>query len=134
MNRTDTLSGEYVTIAGPIEITDDAVLSPAQITANQNDYSPAGWITNGEVQVSFLVLDASSNYNITGLEAPSPAKRMRITVFNNSATQNITFVNNSGLSLAANRFLSNGNVTLNEKEAIDFIYSPAESRWIPITR
>lgn len=133
VDRTNALSGEYVSISGPIEIGDNAVLTPAQITANQDDYSPNGWVVGGEVQVSFLILDASSNYNITGLEAPNPAKRMRVTIFNNSTTANITLVNNSGSSLAANRFISNGNITLNEKEALDAIYSTTESRWVVVT-
>ena len=134
INMTNALSGAYVVVDGAIEIGDDAVLAPTQITSNQNDYNPTGWVVGGEVQVSFLVLDADGNYNLTGLEAPVPAKRMRVTIFNNSATQNLTFVNNSGSSDAENRFLSNGNVTLNEKEAIDFIYSPLELRWIPVTK
>ena len=133
INMTDSLSGSYIVIGGPIEIKDEAVLSPAQITSNQNDYSPSGWVVGGEVQVSVLVLNANGNYNLTGLEAPSPAKRMRLTIINNSATNNITFPNNSGSSLAINRFLSNGNITLNEKEALDFVYNPTELRWIPIT-
>jgi hypothetical protein len=133
-NLSDSVTGEYISVDGPIEIKAGATLNPPTIVGSQNNYSPAGWIVTGEIQVSFLVLNASGNITLTGLEAPSPAKGMRITLFNDSATQNITLANNSGSSLAANRFLSNGNIALNEKEAIDLIYSTTESRWIPITR
>ena len=137
-SSTEALTGTYVTIAGPVEFTSDAILVAPTIAANQNDYNPNDGVkdfnTGGRVNVAILVIDATSNVNITGLVAPSPAKTMRVIIFNNSATNNITLQNNNAGSVAANRFLSNGNVTINEKESVECFYSVSEQRWIPITR
>jgi hypothetical protein len=115
-NKTEALSGSYTVVAGPTEYTPDSVLAAPTI-----------------VNVSILVLDATSNVSISGLERPSPAKTMEVILFNNSATSNITLLNNNAGSTAENRFLSNGNVTINEKEAVRVFYSTSELRWIPVT-
>lgn len=138
VNRTDRLSGAYNVVAGPIEITSNAILNAPSIGTDQNNYNPndgsKDFNTGGTVNVSFLIINATSNLNITGLSAPSPAKNMRVTLFNNSATANVKLTNNNAGSVAENRFLSNGNVLLNKKEAIDIVYSTIQLRWIPVTR
>jgi hypothetical protein len=133
INVTDVLTGDVVVVNGSISIGDDAILVPAQITANQNDYNPAGFVDGtGAIVISFMVVDTSGNYNITGIEAPSPAIKNRI-VLHNDGSSTVSLINNSGLSLAANRFSLKGNITIQQQEAVELIYDNTISRWIALT-
>lgn len=77
--------------------------SPAQITANQNDYDP------GYVDVLRLSTDASRN--ISGF---SGGQEGRILHVRNRGSNNIVLLNDSVLSLAGNRIFNPGatNVTM----------------------
>lgn len=97
-------------------------ISPAQITANQNDYNPAD-LTIGETL--FLTTDAARS--ITGIAAGNA--NARITVINRGAFD-ITLVNASVLSTAANRFLFESDVVLRANGSIELQYSGTDSRWM----
>lgn len=76
------------------------VISPTQITANQNNYAPTGLAS-----ASRLRLDANAAYNITGIdksvfEEPSGA----VFVLSNISAYNLTLKNGDGSSSANNRF------------------------------
>ena len=133
VNKTEALSGTVVNVAGAIIIGPDAILTPPVIIANQEDYSPVGFVVAGVVKKSFLILTPDSNWAIGGLQPPSPALGNRITILNNSSF-NLTLRNNWPISTAEYRFLSGQNIILQAFEAIDFIYSTSLLRWVAITK
>lgn len=98
-----------------------SVVSPAAFAAQQNDYNPAG-ASNANV----LRLTSTGNQNVTGIVAPVGAKTLRII---NIGASSITLVNSSVSSIAANRFLSNGNTVLQAGEACDIWYDTISLRW-----
>ncbi len=98
-------------------------ITPDPIAANTNDYYP-----DGLEDANMLRLSSTGNYSITGLKAPDPAKNQMIFVVN-VGTNNITVKNNSGLSLAANRFLIGADKNLQSNEGIMLIYDDVSLRW-----
>jgi hypothetical protein len=106
--------------AGQVVIT--AVISPS-ITADQNDWSPAGLSTARIIRLS---TDASRN--ITGLEAQQSGTLLSIININ---VNDAVLVNESGASAAANRFICPGgaNYTLTSGSAASLWYDGTSTRW-----
>lgn len=102
---------------------DTGILSPATITANQNDYNPAGLST---ARILRLATDASRN--ITGLTALNNGQRLTL---RNGGAFDLVLVHESGSSSAANRFSCPGaaNLTLNTCDGVEIWYDGAVSRW-----
>ena len=98
-------------------------LTPPSLLGNTNDYNPTGLATT-----ALLRLSSDGNYEITGLQAPTPSSAQEMKVFNVGAN-NITFKNNSASSLAENRFLLGANKTIQTNEGISLIYDPTSLRW-----
>lgn len=94
--------------------------TPAQITANQNNY------VIGDYDVLLLSTDASRN--ITGFAG---GVKGRIVTFYNVGSQNIVLVHESALSLAANRFTLYGaaNKTFTNGDIGTFYYDSTTARW-----
>lgn len=133
INVTDVLLGNAIVINGSLTIGDDAILTPPQIVGNQNDYNPTGLTDlGGAIIISFMILDSSGNIQITGIQAPSPGAKNRV-VLHNDGANTITLINNSGLSLAANRFSLKNNIIIQQQEALEIIYDDTISRWIALT-
>lgn len=103
-----------------------AVLSPAQLTANTDNYAPTG-IQSAAV----LRLSTDASRNLTGIVPTNSAGNAfsgrRLTIINVGA-QNLVLVNNA-TSTEANRFLMNANLTLNANEAVELMYDAVSSRW-----
>lgn len=97
------------------------IISPAQITANTNDYAPTGFST-----AAVLRLSSDAPRNITGLAAGTSAREVRIL---NIGAQDIVLTNNDAASSAANRFLLGANVTLNPSEGIVIWYDATSGGW-----
>lgn len=107
-----------VTVTG----SSPAVISPAQITADQDNYSPTDWATATIVRLSF----DSSIPAITGFAAKSDGDR--VTVFNISG--------NSGYipgehpdSSAANRVISPKDFIILPYSQFELMYDGTSSRW-----
>lgn len=97
------------------------VISPAQITSNQNNYNPAG------LSGAFTVrLDANAARDITGLAGGEPG---RVIELRNVSAFPITLVNESGSSSAANRFAIGANAPLRPNRSALLIYDGTLSRW-----
>jgi hypothetical protein len=94
--------------------------SPAQITANQNNYIPGNF--------DVLRLTSSAAYSITGIA--NGVKGRSIQIFNVGAF-NITLIYQSGLSIAANRFdtPSGENFILYPQAGVKLYYDASISRW-----
>lgn len=106
---------------------DFSVVSPAQITANQNDYAP----TNGtNVAVWRLTSDAART--ITGIVAPTSNAGVRRLSILNSGSFALTLSHNSGSSTAGNRFTfpRSRDVILLPNENLDLYYDATLTSWV----
>lgn len=112
-------------MAGVTTITLDGTLSPAQITANQNDYNPASL-----ADASLLRLTTDASRDITGLAAQSGG---RVIVLANSGSNDVRLMNLSGSSSAANQFaLGGGNMTLKAQTSVGLFYDGTSALWRPL--
>lgn len=96
-------------------------ITPAQITANQNDFNPTGLST-----ASVLRLSSDASRNITGL-AGGPDGRVLL-VFN-VASNPIVFIKEDAGSTAANRFDFPSSITLYTNQGMLLCYDGPASRW-----
>ena len=110
-------------LAGRTDLT--GVLTPATITANQNDYNPTNLAT-----ATVLRLSADSTWSITGIAGGSNGRILHLL---NVGSNPITFVNQSTSSSAANRFsfwgATNSLVLILPNDQIAIIYDGTDSRW-----
>jgi hypothetical protein len=99
------------------------VISPASIGAHQNDYNPTGLST-----ASFLRLTASGAYNITGLAGGASG---RVISVHNIGANNLTLVDESSSSSAANRFAlpDAQNLVLWTDQTALLQYDATSTRW-----
>src|SRR5262249_8214951 len=123
-----TFSGG-ATHAGIMRVIDDrannadpSIISPATITADQNDYNPTGLQYANTLR---LLSDAARN--ITGLQ--KGWFNRKVTIFNIGGTNNITLVSNSTSSAAGNRFFLRANRTLVPGDCLTLWYDAAASGW-----
>ncbi len=106
------------------------ILSPSQITANQNDYSPANLKHAGALN---LTSDAARD--ITGLVPTTVTDTTdgRTLQIYNAGSFTITLKDQSASSVAANRFdLAGADVALAAKTSITLRYSNTAARWIRV--
>lgn len=96
-------------------------VSPAQITADQNNYTPTG------LNQSFAIrLNSDASRSVTGIAAGDNGEfKMLINV----GAQDIVLVDESASSTAANRFALNANITLQAEESIMVWYDGVSARW-----
>lgn len=103
-------------------------ITPAQITANQNDYNPEGWEA-----ATVLRISSNGNYNITGHVAPQESARGRFLVYRNINALGggtLTLPDQSALSAASSRWaFPGGNIDVAPLDGIAFLYDFTELRW-----
>lgn len=97
------------------------IISPAQLTANTNDWNPAGLATSSTIRFS---TDASRN--ITGLAGGAAGRMMRL---HNVGAQPAVLQNQNAGSTAANRFLFTADLTLLGNETCELQYDATTSNW-----
>jgi hypothetical protein len=110
----------------------NAELTPAQLTANQNNYAPTNFAT------AFLIrqgVDATGR-TITGLAGGAAGRIVVISNIETGGTNIITITNEDGASTAANRFTlpSAVSVLIGPGESIMFLYDGTSSRWRPVSQ
>lgn len=110
-----------------------AILTPAAFAVPQNDYNPTGMIVGGVFVKSILRLTSTGNNGVTGIQAPAAGNNVNLYIQNIGAG-NIILQNNDIGSVAANRFLFNGNSTLNNDEGIHLWYDHISQRWREFAR
>lgn len=100
------------------------VLSPAQITANQNDYAPTG-ITGA---IRHLRLSTDASRTLTGLTNTTSGNVLTLW---NVGAQDLVLAHESASSTAAMRFLCPGaaNLTLQTMDSVALWYDSVSSRW-----
>jgi hypothetical protein len=105
--------------AGPVRFSGD--ISPAQLTANQNDYNPTGLST-----AAVLRLSTDASRTITGLAGGADG---RLLLVMNVGAQDLVLADESASSTAANRFALDGDLTLGADTGATLYYDGTSSRW-----
>lgn len=111
---------DNITLAGLTRF--DAVLSPSQITGNQNNYSPTGL-----EDANVLRLSTDASRNITGLVPGSQSGRLLLLF--NVGSNDLVLKNESASSTAANRFAIGGDFTVTGGGGVVLWYDSTSSRW-----
>jgi hypothetical protein len=100
----------------------EVIISPAQITANTNDYNPAGLQT-----ATVMRLSTDVSRNLTGITALTAGNRA-VKVFNIGATD-LVLKHEDVASVAANRFYLGIDLTLAANEGCTLWYDTTSARW-----
>lgn len=95
-------------------------ISPAQITANTNDYNPTNLATS-----SVLRLSTDASRNLTGLAGGSDG---RLIMIHNVGSFNLVLIDDA-TSTAANRFALNHDLTIPPDGMVFLLYDATTSRW-----
>lgn len=102
------------------------VISPAQITSNQNDYNPTGLAT-----ASIVNLSSDAARNVSGLAGGAEG---RVVSLLNTGNQIITLLDESASSTAANRFTLGADLAVGGKQAVMLRYDGTAARWYALAR
>lgn len=100
------------------------VISPAQITANQNNYNPTDLATKTRLR-----LNTDASRNITGLTAPTSPADGSVKIITNVGSFNIVLTDEDALSTAGNRFSMGASLTLTPGKVAGLIYDNTAQRW-----
>ena len=125
--KTDVKSRLAISLAGDgsIAATDKVVLSgiisPSQITADQDNYAPTGLST-----ANTLRLNSDAARNITGLTAGSSGE---VKVIHNVGSFAITLKDESASSTAANRFALTADLEVAADAMVVLQYDGTSARW-----
>lgn len=107
------------TLSDTFALTSD--ISPTQIAADQNDYSPTSLSTS-----SVLRLTSDAARNITGLAGGADG---RIIIIHNVGSYAITLKDESSSSSAANRFALSADISIAVDTSVLLQYDSTSSRW-----
>lgn len=94
--------------------------TPAQITANMDNYTPGDY--------DALRISSDAGRNITGI---SSGKKGRVLWMHNVGAQNINLVHQSANSSVGNRIISptGANITLGANDSARLYYDSTDQRW-----
>lgn len=95
--------------------------TPAQITANMNDYAPGDYAA--------LRLSTDASRSISGFTSGKKGRVLKI--LNVGATNNLVILHDSATSAIANRILSHtaANFTLGPNDSCELYYDSTSLRW-----
>jgi len=123
--RVTSSGGVAVCKFAVLKVSQNAVLviSPAQITSNQNDYSPTDWSTATHVR-----LNTDASRDVTGFSATAA---MKIKTIINVGSTDLVLKNEDSNSSAANRITVPGgsDLTLEAGDAVNLYYDATSTRW-----
>lgn len=115
-------SFEDLTVTGAVAFS--GAITPAQITANENNYNPTGLSAAVTLRLS---TDASRD--ITGLSGGSSG---RLIIIRNVGSFNLVLKDESASSTAANRFALFEDITLQPDQVTLLEYDDTGSRWMVV--
>lgn len=115
------VSGE-MTWGGPIYLHANAVCTPAQITANTNDYNPPGID-----EATWLRIQTDASRNLTGIKVANTNKH-RLLLLTNVGTQNIVLKHNV-TSTPRYRFACPGSVDYTLTASVWVLYDQHIGNW-----
>ena len=110
-----------------VDLTAD--ITPAQITADQNDYAGCTWGSN-----TICRLDADQRRAITGMTAGSDGRIAILSNLDNGADSGIVIKGENASSTAANRFNIAADIVLPPEGSASFFYDATLSRWRLLSR
>ena len=110
-----------VKIVGSVAL--NSAESPAQLTANQDNYNPSGLYAT-----TVLRLTSDASRDITGIVPTDNLLAGQVLILFNVGGFNIV-LKNDVTSTAANRFLFPADITLAPNEGIGLMYDATSSRW-----
>jgi hypothetical protein len=113
--------GETTVVEGGLVI--NGIITPPTLTADTNNYSP----TDLEIS-AFIRQDTDADHDLTGLDTSNLANGQIVHIVNISTANKIKLVNNSSLSLAANRFLLKGDLTIEKNESVALWFDSISNR------
>lgn len=113
-----TLTGD-LTIAQTVSFT--GVLSPSQITSDQNNYAPTG-----HADASVFRLSTDALRTLTGLAGGAAGRTVEV---HNVGSRGLLLTSEDTASSAANRFSLSGDLLLRSGEAARLYYDGVSSRW-----
>lgn len=122
---TDQANVDYVIGGAAVPSSATNVISPAQITSNQNDYNPTGFSSANVVR-----LDLSADFNISGFSSLLSSDVV-IKKIINIGSGTVTLKHQSTNSVAANRILIPGyaDLPLFTDDCVDIFYDITTQRW-----
>jgi hypothetical protein len=105
----------------------NGIITPAQLTANVNNYNPTGFDT---CNLIYQDLDAN-NREITGFLAPAVGINRIIAINNISTLYDLRFTHNDAASVTNNRLLMRDNMqkSIKPNETAIFFYDHNVNRW-----
>lgn len=109
----------------------DRMITPATLTVDQDDWNPVDATDTESTLATCNAINLSvsnPSVGITGITAPSPVVPQEI-ILTNVGGSNTSLANNNSSSLAINRFLHSGNVSINSEDAVTIKYDTAALRW-----
>lgn len=107
----------------------NSVLTPSQITSNQNDYNPAGWNNGGAPNgASILRLDTNASRNLTSLTGGISG---RLSIIANFGSNDLKGTKDDGATGTAANRLAHGFLLRAGMAALMF-YDDVTDRWRPI--
>lgn len=114
----------FASLTGLPSVFGEVILSPSQIVANQNDYSPTDLATANILRINSNAV----NRQITGLATGAADRRIIIT---NVGAFDITLRHENAGSSAANRFTFSDSraIILGPAKSIELYYDTTSSRW-----
>jgi hypothetical protein len=106
----------------------NSVISPAQLTGDQNDYNPI----NGRWTTTWR-LNANATRTITGIVAGFSGQLLRLI---NTNADDIILAHESASSAVANRIITGtgANITMNFHETVTLWYDSTSQRWRAVER
>lgn len=119
---TDAGAGSTLTVDAMTQnIAFAGDISPAQITADQNDYNPTGLST-----ASTLRLNTDASRTLTGLAGGADG---RIIIVHNIGSFALVLADENASSTAGNRFALTANTTLSTDDSCILRYDSTTARW-----
>ena len=122
---TQELNVNFQLLEACTRLLGGGVFSPAQITADQNDFSTLN--TEGR-PVGILRLSSDASRTITGLDDGQDG---RVLCIINVGSNNIVLANQSGSSSAENRIITGtgANLTVAADDVVKLLYDGTTQRW-----
>lgn len=103
----------------------DQVATAGPLTANTDDLSITDLATSNVIYIS----TDGANYDLTGIDSTGISDGQTFFLYNVGGSGDVKFKNNNAGSLAANRFIANGDVNVKDGMGTIITYDATASRW-----
>lgn len=108
-----------------------SIIIPPTLTADVDDYSPTG--LEPAVLIQLDAGEGGIRKRISGIDSTDFSNGDMLYISNTSTTRSAVLRNNNGNSLAANRFLFSGDISIAANMGITLYYDGTSSKWRTIS-